>query len=146
MDRAVKDHAGRCQVIIMAAAVSDFRPLEASDRKIKKNFALLQLKLEPTMDILKDLGETKEGRILVGFAAESDELVVNAREKLSRKNLDLIIANDIRAPGSGFAADTNRATMIDRAGTIVELPGMTKAELAARIIDKVVELKKNQGL
>jgi len=146
MDRAVKDRAGRCQVIIMAAAVSDFRPSEVSDRKIKKNIALLQLKLEPTTDILQGLGMTKEGRILVGFAAETDELVLNAREKLVRKNLDLIIANDINAPGSGFAADTNRATMIDRVGTIDELPSMTKAELAERIIDKIVELKKNQGL
>lgn len=146
MDRAVKDHAGRCKVIIMAAAVSDFRPLDVSDGKIKKSSAPLQLALEPTTDILKGLGETKEGRILVGFAAETDALVLNAREKLIRKNLDLIIANDIHAPDSGFAVDTNRATMIDRAGTIDELPMMTKAELAARIMDKVIELKKNQGL
>ena len=146
MDRAVKEHAGRCQVIIMAAAVSDFRPLEVSDRKIKKNVAPLQVALVPTTDILQGLGETKEGRILVGFAAETDALVLNSREKLARKNLDLIIANDINAPGSGFAVDTNRATMIDRAGTIDELPSMTKAELAVRIINKVIELKKNQGL
>jgi phosphopantothenoylcysteine decarboxylase/phosphopantothenate--cysteine ligase len=130
----------------MAAAVSDFRPLEVSDRKIKKNIASLKIMLEPTTDILQGLGEIKEGRILVGFAAETDALVLNAREKLARKNLDLIIANDINAPDTGFAADTNRATMIDRAGTIDELPNMTKAELAARIIDKVIELKKNQGL
>lgn len=146
MDRAVKDHAKRCQIIIMAAAVSDFRPIEVSDRKIKKNVALLQLKLEPTEDILQGLGEIKSGRILVGFAAETDALVLNAREKLARKNLDLIIANDITAPDSGFAVDTNRATLIDRAGTIDELPSMKKVELASRIIDKIVELKKNQGL
>jgi phosphopantothenoylcysteine decarboxylase/phosphopantothenate--cysteine ligase len=146
MDRAVKDQAGRSQIIIMAAAVSDFRPVEVSDRKIKKNSAPLRLTLEPTTDILHGLGKAKEGRILVGFAAETDAIVLNAREKLTRKNLDLIIANDITASDSGFAADTNRATMIDRAGTIDELPSMTKAELAARIIDKVVELKKNQGL
>jgi len=146
MDRAVKDHAGRCQVIIMAAAVSDFRPVDASDRKIKKNVAPLQLALEPTTDILHGLGQTKEGRILVGFAAETDSLVLNAREKLVRKNLDLVIANDIRAQGSGFAVDTNKATLIDRAGTTDELPSMTKVELAVRIIDKVIELKKNQGL
>jgi phosphopantothenoylcysteine decarboxylase/phosphopantothenate--cysteine ligase len=144
MDRAVKDHAGQCQVIIMAAAVSDFRPLEVSDRKIKKNVASLQVTLEPTTDILQGLGEAKKGRILVGFAAETDALVQNSREKLFRKNLDLIIANDISAPGSGFAADTNKATMIDREGTIDELPNMAKAELAVRIIDKVIELKKNQ--
>ena len=146
MDRAVKDHAGRCQVIIMAAAVSDFRPLAASDRKIKKNTAPLHITLEPTTDILQGLGEKKERRILVGFAAETDELVRNAREKLARKNLDLIIANDITVPGSGFAADTNKAIMIDREGSVEELPGMTKVDLAIHIIDKVVELKKNQGL
>lgn len=146
MDRAVSDHAARCQVIIMAAAVSDFRPVEVSDRKIKKNIAPLQITLEPTNDILHGLGAAKEGRILVGFAAETDALVLNSREKLARKNLDLIIANDINAPDSGFAADTNRAIMIDRAGTIDELPSMKKADLAVRIIDKVIELKKNQGL
>ena len=146
MERAVKDHAGRCHVIIMAAAVSDFRPMEPSDRKIKKNNASLHVALEPTNDILLGLGESKEGRILVGFAAETDALVQNAREKLTRKNLDLIIANDINAPGSGFAADTNKAIMIDGAGTIDELPKMTKSEMAVRIINKVIELKKNQGL
>jgi phosphopantothenoylcysteine decarboxylase/phosphopantothenate--cysteine ligase len=144
MDRAVKDHAGRCQVIIMAAAVSDFRPLGASDRKIKKNSALLQIQLEPTTDILQDLGEKKERRILVGFAAETDAPILSAREKLARKNLDLIIANDITVPGSGFAVDTNKAILIDREGSVDELPSMSKAELAGRIIDKIVELKKNQ--
>lgn len=146
MDRAVKDHVGRCQVVIMAAAVSDFRPREISERKIKKDIAPLQVTLEPTTDILLGLGKSKEGRLLVGFAAETDALVLNSREKLSRKNLDLIVANDITAPGSGFGADTNRATMIDRQGTIDELPSMSKEELSVRIIDKVIELKKNQGL
>jgi phosphopantothenoylcysteine decarboxylase/phosphopantothenate--cysteine ligase len=146
MDRAVMDHAGQCQIIIMAAAVSDFRPSEVSDRKIKKNIAPLQITLEPTMDILQKLGENKEGRILVGFAAETEALIPNSREKLGRKNLDLIIANDINLRGSGFAVDTNKVTMIDRAGIIDELPSMTKTQLAVSIIDKVIELKKNQGL
>jgi phosphopantothenoylcysteine decarboxylase/phosphopantothenate--cysteine ligase len=146
MDRAVKDHAGRCQIIIMAAAVSDFRSSEISDRKIKKNIAPLQVTLEPTKDILQGLGEKKEGRILIGFAAETDAIIANSREKLARKNLDLIIANDISTPGAGFAVDTNKAIMIDRFGTIDELPSMKKAQMAALIIDKVIELKKNQGL
>lgn len=146
MDRAVMDHAGRCQIIIMAAAVSDFRPSEISDHKIKKNTAPLQVALEPTRDILQVLGEKKEGRMLIGFAAETDAIIANSREKLARKNLDLIIANDISSPGAGFAVDTNKAIMIDSAGTIDELPIMKKAKMAALIIDKVVELKKNQGL
>jgi phosphopantothenoylcysteine decarboxylase/phosphopantothenate--cysteine ligase len=146
MDRAVKDHAGRCQIIIMAAAVSDFRSSEISDRKIKKNIAPLQVTLEPTKDILQGLGEKKEGRILIGFAAETDAIIANSREKLARKNLDLIIANDISTPGAGFAVDTNKAIMIDRFGTIDELPSMKKTQMASLIIDKVIELKKNQGL
>jgi phosphopantothenoylcysteine decarboxylase/phosphopantothenate--cysteine ligase len=146
MDRAVKDHTERCQIIIMAAAVSDFRSSEISDRKIKKNIAPLQVTLEPTKDILQGLGEKKEGRILIGFAAETDAIIANSREKLARKNLDLIIANDISTPGAGFAVDTNKAIMIDRFGTIDELPSMKKAQMAALIIDKVIELKKNQGL
>jgi len=146
MERAVHDQAASCEVIIMAAAVSDFRPLVVSEHKIKKSNVSLLVALEPTADILERLGGQKKGRLLVGFAAETDAVVQHAREKLKRKNLDLIIANDIASPGSGFASDTNTVTMIDRAGNVDELPCMTKAELAVRIIEKVVELKKNQGL
>jgi len=146
MMREVRERAARCQVIIMAAAVSDFRPKEASDHKLKKEGAALTIALERTEDILHNLGAAKEGRILVGFAAETDDLVRNAGEKLRKKNLDMIVANEIGQPDSGFASETNRVVLIDRLGNVSELPLMPKADIAARIIDSVVELKKNQGL
>ena len=146
MHRAVRDHAGRCQIIIMAAAVSDFRPKEPSERKLKKEGASLTITLERTEDILQGLGDAREGQVLVGFAAETDDLIRNAGDKLKKKNLDLIVANTIGLPGSGFASDMNEAVLMERGGNITELPRMTKTELAARIMDAIVELKKNQGL
>jgi len=146
MGQAVQDHVGHCQVIIMAAAVSDFRPKEPSERKIKKEGASLAITLERTEDILKGLGDAREGQILVGFAAETDDLIRNAGDKLKKKNLDLIVANTIGLPGSGFASDMNEAILMERGGKVTELPRMTKAELAALTMDAIVELKKNQGV
>ena len=146
MSQTVRENARRCQIIIMAAAVSDFRPKERSSKKIKKENAAPIITLERTDDILQGLGSEKEGRILVGFAAETENVVENAREKLLRKNLDLIVANDIAQPGAGFSSDTNAAVMIDRTGAVTDLPLREKTELAVTIIDKVAELKKNQGL
>jgi phosphopantothenoylcysteine decarboxylase/phosphopantothenate--cysteine ligase len=130
----------------MAAAVSDFRPKEPSERKLKKESASLAISLERTEDILQGLGDAKEGRILVGFAAETDDLIRNAGDKLRKKNLDLIVANTIGLPGGGFASDMNEAVLMERGGKVTELPRMPKTELAARIMDTIVELKKNQGL
>jgi phosphopantothenoylcysteine decarboxylase/phosphopantothenate--cysteine ligase len=146
MHQAVQDQAGHCQVIIMAAAVSDFRPKEPSERKLKKEGAPLAITLERTADILLGLGAAKEKRVLVGFAAETDDLVRNAGDKLKKKNLDLIVANTIGLPDRGFASDMNEAVLVERSGRVTELPRMPKTELAARIIDTIVELKKNQGL
>lgn len=146
MSQSVRENARRCRIIIMAAAVSDFRPKERSGKKIKKENASPIITLERTDDILQGLGAAKEDRILVGFAAETENVVENAREKLLRKNLDLIIANDIGQPGAGFSSDTNAAIMIDRTGAVTDLPIRTKTELAVAIMDRVVELKKNQGL
>ncbi len=146
MNRAVQDHAGQCQIVIMAAAVSDFRPQAPPEGKIKKEIASLAITLERTEDILQGLGAAKGGKILVGFAAETDDLVRNAGEKLKRKNLDLIVANAIGRPGAGFASETNAAIMIDRNGMVRELALMPKTEMASSIIDTVIELKKNQGL
>jgi len=146
MHEAVNVHTARCQIVIMAAAVSDFRPQGPSKRKLKKDEAGLTIALERTEDILQGLGSKKEGRVLVGFAAETDDLVVHAQEKLRKKNLDLIVANRIGQPGAGFASETNAVVLIDRGGNIRELPLMEKTELAVRIIDAIVELKKNQGL
>jgi phosphopantothenoylcysteine decarboxylase/phosphopantothenate--cysteine ligase len=146
MGRMVQEHASRCAIVIMAAAVSDFRPTEAVNRKIRKEDAAHSIPLTRTPDILQGLGSNKAGRILVGFAAETNDLVKNAGEKLRRKNLDLIVANDVGGSNSGFASETNAAVLIDRTGKVTELPLMPKTELASRIIDVIVELKKNQGV
>lgn len=146
MGRAVREHAGRCSIIVMAAAVSDFRPAEPVERKIKKEDAAHSIALTRTEDILQGLGSNKAGRILVGFAAETEDLVKHAGEKLRRKNLDLIVANDVGRRDAGFAAETNEAVLIDRTGKTTQLPLMAKDELASRIIDVIVELKKNQGV
>jgi phosphopantothenoylcysteine decarboxylase/phosphopantothenate--cysteine ligase len=146
MHRAVMEFNDRARVVIMAAAVSDFRPSASSDRKIKKDTAPLTLQLEHTQDILAELGKTPGGRLLVGFAAETDSIIQNATRKLKQKNLDMIIVNDLLQEGAGFGCDTNKVTMIDRSGAATEVPVMQKAEVASRILDKIVELVGNQGI
>ncbi len=141
MYEAVREHAAGAQVVIMAAAVSDFRPMVSSDRKIKKHEAPLMINLEHTEDILSALGKSPGGRLLVGFAAETDDVLDNAKRKLKDKNLDMIVVNDLNQQGAGFGSDTNAVTLIDRAGTHAVLPVMPKLEIARRIIDKVIELK-----
>lgn len=146
MHQAVKERAAASTIIIMAAAVSDFRPAQPQARKVKKDHAETTVLLERTEDILLELGAHKGKRLLVGFAAESDDLAGNARAKLEQKNLDLVVANDITSPDAGFGSLTNRATLIDRNGTVMELPLLSKEELAERIIDKIAELKVKSGL
>lgn len=146
MKQEVDAHAGRCSVIIMTAAVSDFRPAAARDHKIKKEEAALTLQLERTEDILQDLGSKKGGRILVGFAAETDAVTQNALQKLRKKNLDMIIANDVRRIDAGFGSVMNAVTIIDRSGTATELPLMTKDALADLIIQKVAQLAAKQRI
>ena len=141
MYRAVMEHAGTAQVIIMAAAVSDFKPAVSTDHKIKKHEAPTILQLEPTRDILLELGKTAGERFLVGFAAETDNVHQNAIKKLKEKKLDMIVANDLARAGAGFEIDTNSVTIIDRTGKSAELPVMQKSEIAAHILDKIVELK-----
>jgi phosphopantothenoylcysteine decarboxylase/phosphopantothenate--cysteine ligase len=121
----------------MAAAVSDFRPVRTSDSKIKKEEAPAVLALERTDDILLKLGKNAGKRLLVGFAAETDDPEQNAVRKLKEKNLDLIIANDLRKDGAGFGSDTNAVTIIDRSGKKIELSLMSKLHIAAHIIDAV---------
>lgn len=146
MRREVLARAGQCHIVIMAAAVSDFRPRVTSVRKIKKETAEAVIALERTEDILQEIGAEKGTRILVGFAAETDNVIAHAMAKREGKNLDLIVANDITKPCAGFGSDTNVAVLIDKTGAVVELPLLTKRELAVKIIDRVMELKKNQGL
>jgi len=121
----------------MAAAVTDYQPKSAAKAKIKKETPSLTLELIRTPDVLT---EVKGNFLKVGFAAESEDIVANAKQKLVKKQLDLIVANDITDPRSGFGADTNKVTLIDRAGKIENLPLLTKREVADRILDKVVKL------
>jgi phosphopantothenoylcysteine decarboxylase / phosphopantothenate---cysteine ligase len=141
MRRAVLEEFPNCTAVIMAAAVSDYRPLESSSSKMKRSKGPWELRLEPNPDILKELGAMKDSKLLVGFAAETDDLVANAKKKLRGKNLDMIVANDVTQEGSGFDGDTNVATIVDRSGASRALPLMTKDELADQILDHLLALK-----
>jgi len=137
MFQAVKKAVPRVDVLIMAAAVADYRPRSTAREKIKKGGAGLTLELERTRDILKEV----EGNFIrVGFAAESENLVENATQKLRQKKLDLIVANDITAKDSGFGTDTNRVTIIDKDGKVKKLPLLPKREVAEKVLDKVAKL------
>ena len=137
MCHAVESLAPKADALIMAAAVADYRPKSPSREKIKRRGSGLTLELECTRDIL---GTVKGNLIKVGFAAETSNLVGNAREKLKQKGLDLIVANDITASDSGFGTDTNRVTVIDKKGGLDSLPLLTKREVAERILDRVAQL------
>ncbi len=143
MRHAVMDHLPQSDIVIMAAAVSDFKPAVSSERKMKKQEAPTRLDLHRTEDILKTIGTVPGKRLLIGFAAETDDLVGNASRKLKEKNLDMIVANDILEQGAGFGNDTNRVILLERSGVRTDLPLQTKNEIAARIMEKIVELKKN---
>jgi phosphopantothenoylcysteine decarboxylase / phosphopantothenate---cysteine ligase len=141
MRQALLEEFSESTTVIMAAAVADYRPLEPSTKKIKRGKGPLELRLEPNPDILKELGQKKNGKWLVGFAAETDDLTANAAKKLREKKIDMIIANDVTQQGSGFDGDTNRVTILDCNGAIHSLPLMTKDELADRIYDHLLTLK-----
>jgi phosphopantothenoylcysteine decarboxylase / phosphopantothenate---cysteine ligase len=136
-DAVLRRYAG-VDVVVMAAAVADFRPKEQAPGKIKKASGPPEIVLEPTVDILAELGRKKSAQYLVGFAAETERLVEQAAAKMSAKRVDLMVANDVTAPGSGFEVDTNRAVLIAPDGTAEELPQMPKIELADAIWDRVV--------
>ena len=144
MMRAVHDRAVTASVVVMAAAVSDYRPASVSPQKVKKSPGPVSLELVRTEDILRSLGEAKNGRVLVGFAAETERVREHARTKLREKHLDLIVANDVSRKDAGFAAETNTAVLLDAAGGEEELPLMGKHELAGRILDRVVALRKDR--
>lgn len=144
MRAAVMAEFPRSTAVIMAAAVSDYSPEKFAPRKIKKGAGPIRLDLKPNPDILKELGATKDQQILIGFAAETEDLVASAKKKLHEKNLDFIVANDVTLAGSGFEEDTNVATILDRKGNVQPLPLMTKAELAERIFDFLCALRSGQ--
>ncbi len=143
MHEAVLSSFSRCRIVFKAAAVSDFRPAENWDEKVKKEKASMALQLASNPDILLELGKTKDDKILVGFAAETENAVQNAQDKLSRKNLDLIVVNNLKEPGCGFAVSTNRVSLIGRDGEVEEIPMMEKEELAHLILDRTAVLIKN---
>lgn len=140
MRQAVVERFSQTDVLIKAAAPLDFRPKTVASQKIKKAKAGSSLDLEPTPDILQELGARKDGKVLVGFAAETEDLAKNARAKLKAKNLDLIVVNPVGGPDSGFASDTNRASIIDADGAVQDIPLMSKSQMAEAILDRVTAL------
>jgi phosphopantothenoylcysteine decarboxylase / phosphopantothenate---cysteine ligase len=147
MQAAVMPIAAEHDLIVMAAAVADFRPVVVADHKLKKDELAAAdgppvIVLEPTHDFLVDLGRDKRaGQLVVGFAAETDDLVANARKKLERKNLDLIVANDVGAAGVGFEHDTNAVVLVRADGVDQDVPLTDKRSVAAAVLDAVVALR-----
>ena len=126
----------------MAAAVADFRPVARAEGKIKKNLGVPEIVLEPTPDILAALGAAKPaGQVLVGFAAETDDLLANAASKLERKRLDLVVANDVSAPGVGFQHDTNAVTLVLPGGVTRVVDLADKRRIAATVLDTVLDIR-----
>jgi len=140
---AVMNRLSDSTVLIMTAAVSDFRPAEKAISKIKKGEAI-NLKLIKTPDILEEVCKKKGNQFVVGFAAETEDLITNAKEKLRIKHLDMIVANNVSLPGAGFEKDTNIVTLIDKEGKIKEYPEMPKSDVADMILDNVIS-KINKG-
>ncbi len=138
MARAVRKFAKSADLIIMAAAVADYAPANSAKGKIKKKEAELTIKLRKTEDILANLGKhRRKGQILVGFAAETSDLIRNAESKLEKKNLDWIVANEVGKKDRGFSSDNNAVTLISRNGKRVKLPLQSKTSLAGKILSLV---------
>ena len=141
MREAVLKEYPHSSAVIMAAAVADYHAVAPSGQKIKRGVGDLELRLIPNPDILKELGQNKDGKWLIGFAAETENLAANAQKKLHEKNLDIVIANNVAEEGSGFDGDTNVGTIIDRTGAVRSLPLMSKDDLADCIYDHYLALK-----
>ncbi len=137
MHKAVMENYKKAKIIIKAAAVADYRPKEISGQKLKKTKESLTVEMKTNPDIIEEIGKNKEGRIVVGFAMETQNLLANAREKLKKKNMDLIVANDVCKEGAGFQSDTNIVTIIDKKGKTETLKKMTKLEAADEILNRV---------
>jgi phosphopantothenoylcysteine decarboxylase/phosphopantothenate--cysteine ligase len=136
---AVHERATGADVVVMAAAVADFRPVLVADQKLKKAAGVPEILLEPTEDILAELGAAKPaGQTLVGFAAETTDVAANAQDKLARKGADLLVANDVAAPGVGFEHDTNAVVIYGAGGVVAEVALASKVEVAERVVDAIV--------
>jgi len=142
MRDAVLQHFVASTTVIMTAAVADYRPAQVAEQKIKREKAM-QLQLEPTSDILAELGKRRSQQVLIGFAAETENTLENARGKLIRKNADAIVLNDVSNPKIGFASDRNAVTIISR-DEVVEVPESSKFEVAQRVLDTVVRIRTNR--
>ncbi|MFB3894825.1 MAG: bifunctional phosphopantothenoylcysteine decarboxylase/phosphopantothenate--cysteine ligase CoaBC [bacterium] len=141
MFNAVKQYYPQSQIVVMTAAVADFRPKQAYHQKVKKEKAQLSIELARTPDILAELGKKKGKKILVGFAAETEQIIEQAKDKLKKKHLDLIVANDVSQVGIGFGSDNNAVILIPKKGEIEQVPISSKSDIASRILDKILELK-----
>ena len=146
MYRAVMEHYEKATVIIKAAAVADYRPKTEAREKIKKDRGIPGIELTRNPDIIAAISAKKRKGILVGFAMETQDLLANARQKLLKKNMDMIVANSLREKGAGFETDTNIITIIDRNGKTIALEKMTKIDAAHKILDHVKMLSKKKGL
>jgi phosphopantothenoylcysteine decarboxylase/phosphopantothenate--cysteine ligase len=145
MEEAVHAAEASADVVVMAAAVADFRPAQVADRKLKKQAGVPEITLEPTPDILAGLGARKRpGQTIVGFAAETDEVRQNAAAKLAAKGIDLIVANDVSTPGAGFEHDTNQVVIMDADGTEREVPLADKRAIARAVFDAVTKRRTKQ--
>lgn len=144
MYEAVMANLEAATIIVMAAAVADYRPTRQADQKMKKNGGAFVLELEQTEDILAATGCVKGSRIIVGFAAETENVIANAKKKLQSKNADLIVANDVSAADSGFDVETNRVTLIS-SDEAIEMPLLTKREAADRIIEAALTIKRSRA-
>ncbi|HSQ34199.1 MAG TPA: bifunctional phosphopantothenoylcysteine decarboxylase/phosphopantothenate--cysteine ligase CoaBC [Peptostreptococcaceae bacterium] len=142
MYEAVVDNMDESDVIVKSAAVADYKPKNVADKKIKKKDEDMFIELSRNKDIAQEIGKIKNDKVLVGFAAETNDLIENAKSKVQRKNLDFIVANDLTLEGAGFGVDTNIVKIIDKEGQIDQYPKMSKDEVANVILDKVKSILK----
>ena len=140
MFEAVKEEAADADIVIMAAAVADYRPSEVYDQKVKKSDGEMSIALTRTQDILKYLGENRTAKtFLCGFSMETEHMLENSRKKLEKKNLDMIVANNLKVAGAGFGTDTNIVTLITKAGER-QLEKMSKEQVADKLLDAIFQI------
>ena len=144
MYQAVISNLDENDVVIKSAAVADYKPKEYSDKKIKKKDGDLVIDLDRNKDIAYEIGKIKKDKILVGFAAETNDLIENAKGKIAKKNMDFIVANNLKESGAGFGTDTNVVSIIEKDGSMTKYPMMTKEEVASVILDKIKSLLDNK--
>jgi phosphopantothenoylcysteine decarboxylase/phosphopantothenate--cysteine ligase len=141
MRERVLEHVSEATIIIKAAAVADYHMTQVPTQKVKKTAMRLTLDLDPTPDILAEVGRIKGDRLLIGFAAETDNLVAEARRKMSTKNCDMVVANLVNQSGTGFESDLNKVTLVTRSGEAIDLPEASKREIADRIFDQALRVR-----